>query len=222
MADLTLTAQRRTVLGKKVARLRRAGITPANVYGHNVQSTAIQIDSHDLDRLVRRAGHTSLISLTLDGDRQARNVLVRDISRRPTTGQLLHVDFIEVSMREKLTVDVPLTLHGKAPVLDTTDATLVQNLDTISVQCLPAEIPAAIEVDLSSLVDTTSTIRVRDLTVPETVTVMLDPDSSVVSVVLRFPTEEEVEAEAAAAAEAEAAPAAAREETETEAEAEQE
>lgn len=205
MAAITLAAQRRTVLGKKVAGLRRAGMTPANIYGHNVASTAVQVDTHELDRLVRRAGRTALITLSLDGEHEPRNVLVRDLTRRATTGQLLHVDFMQVSMREKLTVSVPLVLTGHAPVLDTTDATLVQSIDTLSVECLPGDIPQQIEVDVSGLTDTTSAIHVRDLVVPANVTVTNDPDTSVVGVTLRAA---EAEEEAAAAAEAGEAPAA--------------
>ena len=193
MPDLTLTAQRRTVLGKKVARLRRAGITPANIYGHNVPSTAIEVNTHDTNLLVRRAGRTSLITLTLDGEAQPRHVLVRDVSRKPTTGELLHIDFMQVSMREKLRVSVPLVLSGHAPVLDTVDAVVFQNLDTVEVECLPADIPQHIDVDVSGITDITSTIHVRDLAVPPAVTILSDPDASVVSVTLRAVEEEVVE-----------------------------
>jgi large subunit ribosomal protein L25 len=202
MPNLTLAAQRRTVLGKKVAALRRGGITPANIYGHNVASTAIQADTHDLNLLVRRAGHTSLISVDVEGEREPRSVLVRDLQRKATTGQLIHVDFIQVSMREKLSVTVPIQLTGHAPVLDTTDAMVFQNLDTLAVECLPGDIPQQIEVDVSGLVDTTSSIHVRDLAVPANVTVLTDPDLVVVNVTLRFvEVEEEEEAAELPAAE---------------------
>ena len=201
MADFTLAVERRTVLGKKVARLRRAGVTPANIYGHNVPSTAIQASTHDLDLLVRRAGHTGLITLTLTGEREPRAVLVRDVMRKATTGQLVHVDFMQVSMREKLTVSVPLVLVGHAPVIDTEPAIVFQNLATVDVECLPADIPSHFEVDVSGMTDTTSTIHVRDLATPPNVAILSDPDASVVSVTLQRAEEEEVAAEEAPAAE---------------------
>ena len=182
MADLALAARPRTTLGKKVNQLRRAGITPANIYGHNVPSLAIEADTHDLALLLRRAGRTALIQLNVAGEPAARPVLVRGLTRRATNDQLLHVDFFQVSMREKLSVDVPLTLVGTAPVVETQDAVVVQNLETISVQCLPGNIPSHIDVDLSPLVDTAMTIFVRDLQAPEGVEFLTDGDVAVVSV----------------------------------------
>jgi large subunit ribosomal protein L25 len=200
MADLALTVQPRTVLGKKVAALRRQGLTPANVYGHNVASTAIQADAHDLNLLVRRAGRTALIQLNVEGEREPRAVLVRDLQRRATTGVLLHVDFLQVSMRERLTVTVPIQMTGTAPVLETTDAVVFQNLDTLQVECLPGDIPQHIDADVSGLTDASISLHVRDLVVPAKVTVLNDPDVVVVSVTLRT-AQAEVEAEEAAAAE---------------------
>ena len=200
MPDLTLTAARREVLGKKVARLRRTGITPANIYGHNVESTAIQMDTHDLTRLLRQAGRTALITLTVTGEREPRNVIVRDVSRKPTTDEILHVDFMQVSMREKLTVSIPLVFTGHAPVLDSVDAVIIQNLDTLQVECLPGDIPQHIDVDLSTVTDTTSVIHVRDLVTPPQVTVLNEPDTAVVGVTVRTATAEEQEAAAEARA----------------------
>lgn len=201
MANLALTARRRTVLGKKVAALRRQGITPANIYGHHVPPTAIQADTHDLNLLVRRAGHTALIQLSVEGEREPRPVLVRDLQRKATTGELLHVDFMQVSMQEKLTVTVPVQLVGHAPAVDTAaDAIVFQNLDHVDVECLPADIPQHIEADISALTDLGHTLHVRDLIVPPAVTILTDPDLVVVSVTRKAIAAEEV-AEAVAAEE---------------------
>lgn len=212
MADLALTARPRTVLGKKVKTLRRAGITPANIYGHNVPSQAIEADSIELNHLLRRAGRTALIQITVVGEGPARPVLVRQYTRRATNDELLHVDFFQVSMREKLTVDVPLTLVGDAPVVEQFDAIVVQSMDSVSVQCLPAEIPSHIDVDITPLVDPSSNVYVRDLRVPSGVEILADPDLPVASVSLKVAEEEEVE-EAEEAAEEAAAEEAAAEET---------
>ncbi|MFN8556176.1 MAG: 50S ribosomal protein L25 [Dehalococcoidia bacterium] len=190
MAKITLNARPRTVLGKKVATLRRAGITPANIYGHNVVSTAIEADTHDLGLLLRRAGRTGLVEVTVEGEREPRNVLVRDIRRRATTGDLIHVDFLQVSMTERLTVNVPLVLTGQAPVLGNSDALVFQNLDSLEVSCLPGDIPDHINVDVTGMTETTSVIHVRDLTLPAGVTAMNDADGVVASVTVQGAEEE--------------------------------
>ncbi|MBI2762066.1 MAG: 50S ribosomal protein L25 [Chloroflexi bacterium] len=213
MANLEFAVEARTVLGKKVAGLRRAGVTPANIYGHNVPSLAVQGNTHDLDLLLRRAGRTALITLALAGEREPRSVLVRDVQRKPTTGGLLHVDFVQVSMRERLKVSVPVVLMGHAPVLDTANCIIVQVLDQIEVECLPGDIPQHLEVDVSGMADTTSVLHARDIPLPRGVDMVTDPDAVMASVNLTVAEEEE---EAAEAAEAEEVPVAGGEEESSE------
>jgi large subunit ribosomal protein L25 len=203
MADLALKVRPRTVLGKKVKALRRGGVTPANIYGHNVPSLAIEADTIELNLLLRRAGKTALVQVSVEGEPAIRPVLVRQFTRRPTNDALLHVDFFQVSMREKLTVDVPLTLVGEAPVVEQFDAIVVQSMDVITVNCLPGNIPSHIDVDISTLIDTSSNVYIRDLRVPDDVEIMNDPDLPVASVSVKgIAREEEEEAEEAAEAEA--------------------
>jgi large subunit ribosomal protein L25 len=203
MADLALKVRPRTVLGKKVKTLRRGGVTPANIYGHNVPSLAIEADTIELNLLLRRAGRTALVQVSVEGEPAARPVLVRQLTRRPTNDALLHVDFFQVSMREKLTVDVPLTLVGEAPAVEQFDAIVVQSMDVITVNCLPGNIPSHIDVDISTLIDTSSNVYVRDLRVPDDVEIMNDPDLPVASVSVKgIAREEEEEAEEAAEVEA--------------------
>jgi large subunit ribosomal protein L25 len=220
MADIALNARPRTVLGKKVKALRRRGVTPANIYGHNVPSLAIEVETTDLAHVLRRAGRTALVQVRVEGEGAARPVLVRQSTRRATSDELLHVDFFQVSMREKLTVDVPLTLVGEAPAVEQFDATIVQAMDTVSVQCLPGDIPSHIDVDISTLVDNASNVYVRDLRAPAGVEILADPDLPVASVSLKTAEAEEEAAEAAEEAAAEEAAEAAEESAEGEAEAE--
>jgi large subunit ribosomal protein L25 len=203
MADLALKVRPRTVLGKKVKALRRGGVTPANIYGHNVPSLAIEADTSELNLLLRRAGKTALVQVSVEGEPTVRPVLVRQLTRRPTNDALLHVDFFQVSMREKLTVDVPLTLVGEAPAVEQFDAIVVQSMDVITVNCLPGNIPSHIDVDISTLIDTSSNVYIRDLRVPDDVEIMNDPDLPVASVSVKgIAREEEEEAEEAAEVEA--------------------
>jgi large subunit ribosomal protein L25 len=138
-------------------------------------------------------------------------VLIRRVSRKPTNDQLLHVDFYQVSMTEKTTVDVPIVLVGSAPIAESGDGLVLPVVAALTVECLPGDIPERVEADISSLTELHSAIHVSDLGLPPGVTTSIDPGEVVVSVSARV-IEEEVEEAAEAAEEvAEAAEEAAEE-----------
>jgi large subunit ribosomal protein L25 len=206
MADQTeLQVEPRTVLGKQVKRLRREGVLPANIYGHNVESTPVQMPSHDFIRLVKQVGRTSLINLQVEGERRPRPVVIKDMARKPATGEVLHVDFFQVSLKEKMHVDIPVHLTGVSRAVSDFNGVLEHFLNTITVECLPGDIPNQIEGDLGRLEDLGDSLHVRDLVVPENVTVLMDPDVVVARVSAPRVAQEMAEEEAVAAAEAEAA-----------------
>jgi large subunit ribosomal protein L25 len=190
MPDLELKAEARTVLGKKVAALRRGGLTPANIFGHNVVSQAIQIPTPDLTHTLRAAGGTRLLRLNLVGEPSARMVLVRHVSRKPTTDQLLHVDFYEVSMTERTTVEIPIVLVGSAPIAESGEGMVYQQVSSLTVECLPGDIPEHIDADISVLTGLHSAVHVADLALPPNVTTALDPTEVLVSVASRAVEEE--------------------------------
>jgi len=215
MDRIELSAAKRDVLGKKVEFLRRRGITPANLYGHKVQSTPLQIDTAELKRTLAQAGKSSLVALKIDGTKRPRMVVFREIQRQPVTRSLLHVDLYEVSMAEKIKIEVPLVLVNEAPALKDRGGILVQNMTSIEVECLPANMPHSFEVDLSVLHEIDDAVHVKDLQVPEGVGVLTDREQSIVQI-SRSRVEVEV-AEAAAEAEEAAEEAAAAEEPKAEA-----
>jgi large subunit ribosomal protein L25 len=180
--DLELSAEPRAVLGKKVARLRRRGLTPANIFGHNIPSQAVQLPTADLTHALRVAGGTHLLSLRVAGEAAPRMVLVRHVSRKPTTDQLLHVDLYQVSMTEKTTVEVPIVLVGSAPIAETEDVVILPQLTSIAVECLPGDIPEQLEADISTLTEAHSAIHVADLRLPPGVSTAVDPAEVVVGV----------------------------------------
>ncbi len=202
MERAELLVRRREILGKKVRHLRRQGIIPANVYGHNIPSEAVQVEARSLAETVRRAGTTRLIELKMEEGARPRPVLIRSLQRNPRTGEFIHVDFYQVSMRERLRLHVPVVMTGEAPALESTDGILVRNLDTIEVEALPGDLPPTIEVDVSHLRDIGDAVTVSDLTVPQGVTVLANPDDLVVSIAPPMVEEvEEVPEEAAEEAE---------------------
>lgn len=192
MEQIELQTTNREILGRKVRFLRRQGILPVHLFGHNVESLALQCDTAQFQRVLAQAGKTRLINLKLDKARSPRNVVVREIQRDPRTGELLHVDFYQVRMAEKMKVEVPIVLVGEAPALKSKENMLWHELNTLTIECLPDQIPANIEVDLSSLTEAEQAIRVKDVVLDKEVTILNAPEHLIVKISLR-PREEVVE-----------------------------
>jgi len=195
VSSYQLRAEPRTIVGKKVRFLRREGKVPANLYGH-AASTAIQLAARDVEQAIYRAGKTQLISLEIEGG-ESTTVLLKDWQRHPYKPLLLHADFYRVAMTETLRMDVPIRLSGDAPAVKSANGSPFQPLSFLSVECLPGDIPEAIDVDISGLAEIDASIYVRDLVTPSGVTILTDGDEMVVKIMA--PTVE-VEAEPTEAA----------------------
>ena len=186
--------------------LRRAQIVPGVVYGRDLQATSVQCGYLSLAKVLRQAGTSRLISLSLAGDSNLRrNVLVREVQRDPVTDRILHVDFYAIVAGQKLRLEVPLVQHGKSPA-EELGGIVSQVLDTIEVECLPEDMPAAIEVDLAKLAALHARLTVRDLEIPANVTVLTPADAEVVHIATQRKEEVEEVAAPAEAEEGEAAP----------------
>ena len=207
MEDLKLKATHRAVLGKKARFLRRQGITPTHLYGHNVKSAALQCDTSELQDLLVHAGKTRLVSLDVDGER-AKSVFIREVQRDAVTRELLHVDFYQVKRTEKIAVDVPIVLIGEAPALKFKGRMLVHGINSLNVECLPTNVPPQIDVDITQLEEVEQAINVKDIVLNPEITVHADPEQLVVKIseVMVKEVEEvpEVAEEAVAEEEAEA------------------
>ena len=201
MEGLSLQASTRDILGKKTRFLRRQGTTPTHLFGHGLESLALQCDTAKLQRLIARAGMTRLIALDVEGDKQPRSVFIREIQRDACNGELLHVDFYQVRRTEKIKVDVPIILVGEAPAMKEKGRILTRSLTSLSIECLPDKLPPQIEVDLSPLGEVGQGIYVRDIALGPDITVFTDPDQMVVKVSEVRVEVEEVVAEAEVPAE---------------------
>jgi large subunit ribosomal protein L25 len=182
MEQIELEVATREVLGKKVRFLRRQGTTPVHLFGHGIESEALQCDTAQLQRVLAQAGRTKLVDLKLDKAKKPRKIVIREIQRDPQTGDLLHVDFYQVRMAEKIKVEVPIVLVGEAPALKLKENMLVQDLTSLTIESLPDEIPASVELDLSLLTEVEQLIRVKEIILSEGVTVLTDPEHTVVKI----------------------------------------
>jgi large subunit ribosomal protein L25 len=206
--ELTLSAEPRSGAGKGEARkLRASGRVPAVLYGHGSDAKAIAVDARELSHILHTgAGGNVLVDLRFDGENHL--AMPREIQRDAVRGSIFHVDFLEVRRDEKIAVDVPIRLVGESVGVKA-GGVIEHHLWDLHVECLPGEVPEGIEVDVTPL-EVGSSVRVADITVPSGVTVLTNPDETILSVVV--PQARVTEEEEAAAAEAEAAEAEAAEE----------
>ena len=172
----TLTAALRTELGKKVAALRTAGNLPAVMYGPKQEATPLTISKIAFDKVFKEAGESSVVTIT--GLDTPKDVLVHEVAFDPRRGGIVHVDFYAIEKGKKITVDVPLHFTGEAPALKL-GGNLTKVLHEIEIVAEAADLPKEIMVDITSLVDLTSRIYVRDLVLPKGVTTKNSEDDVV-------------------------------------------
>jgi large subunit ribosomal protein L25 len=189
MSRPKLSAAAREVHGKAVKNLRRQGIVPAVVFGHDVASNAIQVDAHEFELLRRRTGRNTLLDLSLDG-KKAVPVLVHHVQEHPVTRHTLHIDLLVVKMTEELTVEVPIVLTGESTAVERMGGVLLQLRNTVQVRALPDHLPQSVELDITPLEDFDHVLHVSDIGVPSDVSLLTDATEPVARV--QAPRVEEV------------------------------
>lgn len=189
MEDILLTAQPRTVIGKQVGAQRRAGKIPAVLYGRHIDKPlTLQIDEKTLKTVVAKAGTNRLIKLTVDAG-EPRLVLTRQVQRNSISGRLVHVDFQQVSLSEKLTTTVPLVLIGTSPAVTRGEGLLIHGINTIQIRLLPADLLPEVQVDVTALENLNQSLFVKNLKLGDKIEVLTPGDEMVAKVV---PVKEEV------------------------------
>ena len=164
MEEYSLQVAMRDANGVKPGKLRAEGFTPAVVYGAEIAPQTVQIESRELDRLLARGGASHLVNL--EGEKFAKTrVLIREVQRHPVRREVLHIDFVRVSVGQKIRMAVALHLVGESPAVEE-GAILLQNVDSVEIECLPDSLPSSIEVDISSLVHIHDRIHASDLKLP--------------------------------------------------------
>src|SRR5512135_2496689 len=196
MEKVVLKATKRDVIGKQVKALRRSGKLPAVIYGRHNEPVNITLDSHDASMKLAKVGSSSLISIHVDG--KEFPALVRERQRDYIKDRLIHVDFLAVSLTEKIRAEVRIELTGTSLAVKDSDAVLVTGLHSLSVECLPADLPDHVTVDIAPLVKVGDSIHVRDITMGDKVQILDDPDEMIVNATY---AKIEVEAPVAAAVE---------------------
>jgi len=194
MEKVVIPAEKRDVVGKKVKVLRREGKLPAVIYGYGIDPISIVLDSHSASRILAKASSSTLVNIELDGKQYP--TLVREKQLDFIRNSLIHVDFLAVSMTEKITATVGVAIEGEAPAVREFGAILVTGLTELEVECLATDLPERFTVDVSELAEIGSGIYVRDVAVPENVEILTDLEEMiVVATAPAVEEEEEVEEE---------------------------
>ncbi len=180
MSELVLNAEKRTVTGKKVGALRRAGLLPAVVYGPNTPPQAIQLDAREATRVIRHIQGTQLVDLNMDG--QTRKVLVHELQRDPIRGNITHADLYAPDMSKTLRVAIPIFPTGSSFAVTSLSGVLVRGLTDLVIECLPADLIPSVNVDISVITEIGQAIFVRDLQLPPAIKILSDPDEMVARV----------------------------------------
>lgn len=165
-SELKLAAVTRQPGRQALRQLRVEGFIPAVVYGPKTENLHIQIKKNEALKLYEKAGESSLITLVIDG-KDERQVIIKDIAQTNVKSQLIHMDFFQVDMAEKVTTEVELNFVGEAPVVKGLGGVIVRNFDAVEIECLPQDLINELDVDLSILANFDDHITFADLKLPK-------------------------------------------------------
>jgi large subunit ribosomal protein L25 len=190
MTHPKLEVQKRTVIGKQVKKLRRENLLPANIYGKELASVAVQVKFPEFETVFKEVGETGLVDVMLDGER--RPVLIKNIQWNYRTRTPLHADFYQVNLKEKVKSMVPLVVTGEPKAVSEKLGVLLTPLSEVEVEALPEALPENIEVNVESLANLDEQITIADLKAPDGVTILTQADQ-VVARIGEMMKEEEVQ-----------------------------
>jgi large subunit ribosomal protein L25 len=201
--QLELEVTRREITGKAAKRLRKAGIIPANIFGHHETSQTVQMDALAFERLRRSRAAKGIITLRMPDSTGVQTALIRHVQHDPRTGKVIHVDFFRVSMTERLNVKISLRFVGEAPAVKSENGVLLHLMDALEVECMAGDIPEYLEVDVSPLTEIDAILHAEDVKLPAKFSLITDPKEGVAKVAAtraeKAEEAEEAKEEAAAA-----------------------
>jgi len=207
MKKYSLSAQPRTLVGRKVKKLREQGQIPATLYGKKIKSENLAVKQEEFQKVFAEAGETGLVELKITAEKSAgRQVLVHHLQRDPVSDKLLHVEFFQVDLKEKVHTKVPLVFMGQSPAVAQKTGVMLTLLDEVEVEALPADLPEKLSVDTSILAEVNQELKVSDLKVSAGVTVLTDQGQTMVKIGPLITKKAEAEVAAAAVAAAAAVP----------------
>ena len=187
---MELIVQKREILGKKVKTLRDGGLIPAELYGRDVENIHLSVPVKKFTQVFKEAGESTIVNLVLNEERFP--VLINEVVTNPLDDTVMHIDFYQVRMDEKITAWVPLEFMGEAPAVKEKVGVLVKAMQEVEVEALPADLPHDFKIDLGGLTHIGMSIYVRDIKVPDGVKLLVEPETVIATVVEQAKEEEVV------------------------------
>jgi large subunit ribosomal protein L25 len=188
---MDLAVKSREIVGKKVKALRKEGLIPAELYGHGIKNSHLSVSAKDFNKIFKEAGMSTILTLLMDQEK--RPAIIHEVSHDSVSGDVIHIDFHQVRMDEKIKAKVPVEFVGEAPAVKEKGAVVNKAIYEIEVEALPGDLPHKLVVDLSSLDDLNKSVYVRDIKVPKGVEILIQGDSAVATATPPAPEEEKVE-----------------------------
>jgi len=180
--QLELKVEKRATLGRKVKQLRKKGFLPANIYGRGVKSLAVQGEINSIKKVFDQVGETGLVNLFVKGEKDSRPILFQNPQYDPVSDNLLHLDFYQVDLTQKVTTNVPLEISGESPAVERKEGLLVQVMDEVEVEALPANLPEKFTIDISGLEKVNDAITIGDIKAEKEVEIKAAPDQVVAKI----------------------------------------
>jgi large subunit ribosomal protein L25 len=180
MKKTVLKANERKEVGRKVKAVRKAGNIPATVYGKEIKSSSLSINKEEFLKIYAEAGETQLVELTVGS--HIHPVLIHVVQKHPLSGDILHVEFHEVNLKEKVKAKIPLVFIGIAKAIEEKKGILLTLIDEVEVEALPADLPEKFEVNIESLAEVGDEILVSKINFGKNTNVLTDPGISVVKI----------------------------------------
>lgn len=177
---LQLEVKKRGIFGGKVKNLLKEGLIPAEIYGHGFENIHITVPSKDFKKILKEAGESSLISVSIDG--KLFPAIIYGVQKDVLGDNIVHVDFYRVHMDEKIQATVPLVFVGEAPAVKEKGGVLVKSVEEVEVEALPGDLPHQLEIDLSSLIELHQSLHGRDIKAPKGVKVLIEPEMGIATV----------------------------------------
>lgn len=189
MEHLELHVQKRESVGKSLNSLRKEGFLPSVIYGHNFETTPIQIKYKDFEKIFKAAGESTLITLKIIGQ-GSEPAVIKDIQKDPVNGQIIHADFYKVNLKEKIKAKIPVVAIGESEAVKN-GGVLVKTVSELEVEALPQDLPHELQIDISKLNNFGDQILVKDIAVSGAVKIEAGPEEVVALV--QEPREEKIE-----------------------------